>query len=99
MVELVEYVEDTDDGTKTVYSPKVRFRTVEGREVEFVERARLGAIVSPYHEGDVVRVHYDAQKPEDAMLTGQRGRRTAIIAFVGLGLLVFAVVASVLELA
>ena len=51
------------DVERTSYAPIVRFKTPEGREIEFFGRGGSG---TSYREGDFVTVAYDPAKPIDA---------------------------------
>jgi len=51
------------DVERTSYAPVVRFRTAEGREIEFLGRGGSG---TSYREGDTVTVAYDAERPINA---------------------------------
>lgn len=63
--EVIELSRRLDDDGST-YAPVVRFRTPQGRPVEFT--ATAGSNPPAYSVGDQVQVFYDARRPEQALL-------------------------------
>ena len=64
-----ESCDEDDDGHRTcttVYAPRVRFSTTDGRQVVFVS----GKASKPpsYNEGDPVNVRYRSNNPTDARI-------------------------------
>jgi hypothetical protein len=53
------------DVERTSYAPVVRFRTTQGREIEFFGRGGSG---TSYSEGDLVTVSYNPERPIDARI-------------------------------
>lgn len=66
--------EERDGGERectTVYAPRVRFQTADGREITFVSDT---ASSPPEHdEGDLVEVRYRADRPADARIDSVTG--------------------------
>jgi len=54
------------DPRSTLYKPTVRFQTADGRIVDHAPK--ISTNVSNYTVGQKVPVHYDPQKPEEAMV-------------------------------
>jgi hypothetical protein len=74
------------------YSPRVRFRTAEGRELEIVG---LGANPPVYREGDPVTVLYPPDHPEQGIVDSHQELRDGPMAVAAFGLL-FSIVGLVL---
>ncbi len=65
--EVLELIASRSDDSYT-YRPRVRFTTADGQTIEFV--ASSGSNPPAYDVGERVRVYYDAQTPQRAMVDG-----------------------------
>lgn len=75
---------DSKRRTSVSYSPVVRFRAADGREVEFTG---LGSNPPGYREGDPVTVLYDPARPSGARIESFRELWLGPLSFAAFGLL------------
>lgn len=66
VIELVERVSHSDEGTSVVYAPRVQFRTSAGEERIFL--SDTGSNPPAFAPGDPVEVLYNPDHPADARL-------------------------------
>lgn len=66
VVDLVEKVSHSEEGTSVVYAPRIAFRTAEGEETGFV--SDTGSNPPAFHPGDTVEVMYQPGHAEEARI-------------------------------
>ena len=81
---VIDLVYDDD----TAY-PKVRFQTQAGEEIEFTSNA--GSSPPSFHEGELVKIHYNSENPYDARIGSFFSLWGISIIFGVLGLVFFSI--------
>ena len=82
VVEVVSRTKTSSGERKTYFYPVVEFRTPDGEVIRF--ESSTGSNPSSYRVGDTVRVYYDPQAPQSAMIDSWALWLLPII-FIGVG--------------
>ena len=91
---VVEMVEHRDDRGKSLYSPRVRFQTQDGKDREFT--STVGSNPPSFRTGEEVEILYDAASPAGAVIKAFSTLWLFPIAVCGAGLFLAGVGAAVM---
>lgn len=87
VVELIEKVSHSDEGTSIVYVPRVAFRTAEGQESVFI--SDTGSNPPGFRPGETVEVMYRPGDPYDARINTFWQLYLAPVICIGIGSVFF----------
>ncbi len=83
VVEVISRTKTSGGERKTYFYPVVEFRTADGESVRF--EGSTGSNPSSYRVGDTVRVRYDPQTPQSAVIDSWRDVLMPLIIMIAIG--------------